>query len=108
MTIQVTDAQRRAFAGLPSTAREDDSDNAAVVDMMWAAAEAEVERYAPDAPEAIQRIAALSTFAYLWSNRAGDVGGGDSGSYTRGGNALRKSGALALLKPYAVHRAGAV
>ena len=97
----VTDAERRAFIGLPSGGAD------AGLDALWAATVALVENHAPDAPEAVAKAAALSCMSYLWSNRGGDTGG-EGGDYVRAGNALRKSGAMALLRPYTVHRAGAI
>ena len=99
----VSDAKRRAYIGAPATG---DADLDGVVDMLWDAAVTAVDAYAEDAPEAVSNLAALTLFAYLFSNRGGEFGGDDP--YVRTGNALRKSGAMGLLRPYAVHRAGAV
>ena len=101
----VPDAERRAFVGAPSAPTEAAYD--AVFTRLWETAVAEVDRHAPDAPEAVSNLAALNMLAYLYSNRGGDSGGME-GDYIRAGNALRKSGAMALLRPYTVHRAGAI
>ena len=98
-------AERRAFIGAPPAPTDAAYD--AIVEKLWDAAVAGVDGHAPDAPEAVSNLAALNLFAYLWSTRGGDSGGME-GDYIRAANALRKSGAMGLLRPYTVHRAGAI
>ena len=69
-----------------------------------------VEHYAPDAPDAVQNEAAIRAAGWL-SQRpyaaSGDTVGPLSASYAPGQHsALRHSGAMALLSPYKVRRAG--
>ena len=104
MAVTVTEAQRRAYLGLPATM---DAAHDALVTTVWDAAVEAVEAHAPDAPERVANVAALNLFAYLWNVRGGDSGGVE-GDYIRAANALRKSGAMGLLRPYTVHRAGAI
>ena len=102
MAVTVTEAQRRAYAGLPAVM---DAAHDGVVTTLWEAAVEAVEGHAPDAPERIANVAALSMFAYLMTERGGERADGE---FVRAGNALRKSGAMGLLRPYTVHRAGAI
>ena len=62
---------------------------------------AAVEKHAPDAPDAIQNEAVIRLTSYLFDQPS--VGRG--AAYA---NALRNSGAAAILLPYRVHRAGIV
>ena len=70
-----------------------------------------VQRYGPEAPEAIQNEAAIRCAGYLAEMPAaarvekfGDV----EVQFGSGLSALRHSGAMALLSPYKVRRAGAI
>ncbi len=99
MAIPVTEAERREYVGLPQGGSN------VVLDLIWAAVETEIERHAPDAPVAVQKLAALSALSYAWSNRGGDRN--EAGDIVPA-NALRKSGALTLLRPYVEHRAGLI
>lgn len=96
--------ERRKYIGA-----QPGGDNEAL-DAVWALAVVEVNRVAPDAPEATAKVAALAVMSYLWSSPAGESTRGKDGGGTgiRPGSALRKSGALALLRPYRVHRAGSI
>ena len=72
-----------------------------------------VERYAPDAPEAIQNEAAVRCAGWLGHTAAGSIAkvetGPKSTEYAVGQTgALRHSGAMSLLAPWKVRRAGAV
>ena len=67
------------------------------------AAQALVDRHAPDAPDDVKNEATLRLFGWLF----------DSGSFSsderpavNSAGALIKSGAASLLKPWRVHRAG--
>ena len=81
---------------------------------LHAVAVALVERYAPDAPPGVGNEAALRTAGWLLetpagairSEATGDVRTGFDGARSLG--ALRHSGAMALLSPWKVRRAGAV
>ena len=80
---------------------------------LLAVATALVEDAAPGAPEAIQNEAAIRVAGWLAHTAPGSIRKVDTGpksteyavSHTGG---LRYSGALALLAPWVVHRAGAV
>ena len=72
-----------------------------------------VERYAPDAPEATQNEAAIRMAGYLAqqptdARRSTMVGGVSSSWATTHTGALRHSGAMSLLSPWKVRRAGAI
>ena len=60
-----------------------------------------VTKHAPDAPDAVQDEAAVRLAGYLY-----DQPFASSGNKYK--NALRNSGAAAILLPYRVHRAGSV
>ena len=87
--------------------------NQALADRLHPVAVALVERYAPDAPEAIQNEAAIRCAGWLadtpapslQSEQYGDV----AVTWAPGQlSALRHSGAMALLSPWKVRRAGAI
>ena len=72
-----------------------------------------VERYAPDAPEAVANEAAIRVAGWLGHTAAGSIAKVDTGprstEYAVGQKgALRHSGAMSLLAPWKVRRAGAV
>ena len=72
-----------------------------------------VERYAPAAPEAIQNEAVVRCAGYLAQHpadgrREATVGGISSGWAPTHTSALRHSGAMSLLSPWKVRRAGAI
>ena len=72
-----------------------------------------VQGYAPDAPEAIQNEAAIRCAGYLSqqptdARRSTTVGSITSSWATTHTAALRHSGAMSLLSPYKVRRAGAI
>ena len=72
-----------------------------------------VERYAPAAPEAIQNEAVIRCAGYLAQHpadarRSTGVGGVSSSWAATHTGALRHSGAMSLLSPYKVRRAGAI
>ena len=87
--------------------------NQALADRLLPVAVALVERYAPDAPEAIQNEAAVRCAGWLadtpapslQSEQYGDV----SVTWAPGQlSALRHSGGMALLSPWKQRRAGAI
>ena len=87
--------------------------NQALADRLHPVAVALVERYAPEAPEAVQNEAAIRCAAWLAdqpaagvrSMRTGDVSTSFDGARALG--ALRHSGAMGLLSPWKVRRGGA-
>ena len=87
--------------------------NQALADRLLPVAVALVERYAPEAPEAVQNEAAIRTAGWLLehpsaavrSETTGDIRTSYDPSMT---SALRHSGAMALLSPYKVRRAGVI
>ena len=77
------------------------------------AATALVERYAPEAPEAIRDEATIRTAGWLAEQPAGAVRSESVGDISTAfapamTSALRHSGAMALLSPWKVRRAGAI
>ena len=88
--------------------------NDALATRLHPVAVALVERFAPDAPEAVQNEAAVRCAGWLNDQPAagvrsistGDVSTGFDGSRALG--ALRHSGAMGLLSPWKARRAGAV
>lgn len=87
------------------------SDDAACQLGMLAAAL--VEREAPDAPQAIKNEAALRTCGYLSQADFGAIRSETTGPYEQDfvvhhGPAFRRCGAVALLSPWKVRRAGKI
>ena len=80
---------------------------------LLAVAMALVEQYAPGAPEAIQNEATVRTAGWLGHTPVGSISRIQTGpretEYTPGQTgALRHSGAMSLLAPWKVRRAGAI
>ena len=73
----------------------------AILTRLLAVAQAHVTQHAPDAPEAVQNEAGVRIVGYLFDQ----PNAGRSLGY---GNAIRNSGAAALLLPWRVHRAGSI
>ena len=73
-----------------------------------------VERYAPDAPEAVANEAAIRCAGWLLETPAGAVRSETTGDVrttfdgARSLGALRNSGAMSLLSPWKVRRGGSV
>ena len=88
--------------------------NAALAARLHPVAVALVERFAPDAPEAVQDEAAIRCAGWLAESPAGAIRGEVTGdirtSYdgARSMGALRHSGAMGILSPWKVRRAGAI
>ena len=87
--------------------------DSATATRLLAVANALVERYAPDAPAAIQNEAAIRTAGWLSEQPAAairsETEGDISTSYAPTHmSALRHSGAMAFLSPFKQRRAGAV
>ena len=80
---------------------------------LLAASLALVERYAPAAPEAIKDEATIRTAGWLAEQPAASVRSESTGDIATAyapamASALRHSGAMALLSPWKVRRAGAI
>lgn len=85
----------------------------ALADRLHPVATALVERFAPDAPEEIQNEAAIRFAGYLATAkntgvRKIDIGGIGMEPITAHGPAFRNCGAMALLSPWKVRRAGVI
>ena len=80
---------------------------------LLAVATEQVERYAPAAPEAASNEATIRCAGYLAqqpsdARRSTTVGGIESSWAATHTSALRHSGAMSLLSPWKVRRAGAI
>ncbi|MDE0052600.1 MAG: hypothetical protein OXO52_22690 [Rhodospirillales bacterium] len=83
------------------------------LDRLGSTAAALVERYAPNAPQPVKNEATIRCAGWLHeqpgasirSERVGDI---DTAYATGSLSALRHSGAMALLSPWKVRRAGAI
>ena len=87
--------------------------NQALAARLHGVAVALVERYAPKAPEAVQNEAVIRTAGWLDEQPRGGVRSETIGDETfeyapAMVSALRHSGAMALLSPWKVRRAGAI
>ena len=94
MAVTLTVAQLAAAMRLGST-----TDETAEATRLLAYATAAVVKHAPDAPDAVQNEAVIRLAAYLFDQPT-------AGRYTGHANAMRNSGAAAILLPYREHRAG--
>ena len=98
-----------AGAGIESTLDLNDPETARLVE----AASAIVDRYAAEAPEAVRNEAVVRVTGYLAEcppapirhERAGEI---STGFHRDSASALRHSGAMAILSPWKVRRAGAI
>ena len=80
---------------------------------LLAVASALVDRYAPDAPDAISNEAVIRAGGWPWeqpsaairSESEGDISASYAPTHM---SALRHSGAMALLSPWKIRRAGAI
>ena len=87
--------------------------NSATATRLLAVATALIEQYGANAPEAVENEAALRVAGYLHgqpkaSIRAESVGSVSAEYAPSRQSALRHSGAMALLSPFKVRRAGAI
>ena len=88
--------------------------NAALAARLHAVAVALVERFAPGAPVAIQNEAVIRTAGWLMETPSGGIRSESVGDIRTGYDtarslgALRHSGAMGLLSPWKVRRAGAI
>ena len=102
--MTLTDAELAAALGA----------NQALASRLLETSTALVERYAPDAPEAVQNESVIRMSGWLVetphagvsSETTGDVRTGFDGA--RALSALRHSGAMALLSPWKIRRAGVI
>ena len=85
-----------------------------VATRLLAVAKAHVERYAPDAPSEVQNEAVIRLAGYLSQSQATiamrsvSVGGIDVQAPPTHAPAFRNCGAMGLLSPWKVRRAGAI
>ena len=103
MAVTLIEAELEAALGV----------NPALAARLYPVAVALVERYAPDAPEAVQNEAVIRTAGWLDEQPRGGVRsetiGDEAYEYAPAMvSALRHSGAMALLSPWKVRRAGAI
>ena len=88
--------------------------NATLAARLLAVATNLVERFAPDAPDAIQNEAAIRCAGWLVETPAGGIRSETTGDVRTGFDsagslgALRHSGAMGLLSPWKIRRAGAI
>ena len=88
--------------------------NAALAARLHAVVVGLVERYAPDAPEAIQNEAAIRCAGWLAESPAGAIRSETTGDVrtvfdvARASSALRHSGGMGLLTAWKVRRAGSI
>ncbi|MYD12207.1 MAG: phage gp6-like head-tail connector protein [Gemmatimonadetes bacterium] len=94
--VEVTDAEARAYLGLP-----DEPDPFPALAGMIAASREAVHNYAPDAPEDTAKLCVLKLVSFHFANRHGV----DSGDGPRPGDPMRVTGCIGLLSPYRVRRA---
>ena len=102
------------FRGTPDST---DTEQIRLFDRLIAVASSLVNRYAPDAPQEVQNEAAIRVVGYLKDTPKSAVlsidGGGrgfSSGTTYPSGvrSALRHSGAMAILSPWKIRRAGVI
>lgn len=101
MAVTVTLAQLGAHLRVGDGTTEPTGPEAVVLTRILATATALVTAYAPDAPDAIHDESAVRCAGYLMDSDP-------SGSSPGGPNALRSSGAAALLSRYVVRRGGLI
>ena len=88
--------------------------NSALAARLLAVATNLVERYAPGAPEAVPNESAIRCAGWLIETPAGGIRSETTGDVrttfegARASSALRHSGAMGLLSPWKVRRAGAI
>ena len=99
MGVDIERVARFARLGGPDGIGSIYPDDREILTDALATADAMVERYAPEAPEAVRDQAKVQTTAYLYAGRSSDDPPPD---------ALRHSGSVSLLSPWRVHRAGVV
>lgn len=80
---------------------DNDTANREIMTRLLAVGTAKVERWAPDAPEAVQNEAVVRFAAYLYDQPQTHPG-------TDYGAAFRNSGAMSLLTDYHMHGAGVI
>ncbi len=104
MAVTLTDAEIAAALAV----------NDALAARLRPVAVALVERFAPDAPDTVQNEAAIRCAGWLAESPAGAIRSETTGDVrtvfdvARASSALRHSGAMGLLSPWKVRRAGAI
>ncbi len=103
MAVTLTAAQLAEAVGLDS----------ATAARLLAVAGALVERYAPDAPDAVANEAAIRTAGWLAEQPSAAITSESEGDIRTSYaptmlSALRHSGGMALLSPWKIRRAGAI
>ena len=96
MAVTLTDSELRAALRLGTTTQETTE-----IARLRALAIEMVERFAPDAPAPVQDESVVRVCGYMYDAPFASPG-------TRYSDPLRNSGAMMLLNPYRVHRAGRV
>ena len=96
MAVTLTADELRTALRLGSTSEE----TAQATRLVAYATEA-VQKHAPDAPDSVHNEAAIRLTGYLYDQPTAPTGAGHA-------NALRNSGAAAMLLAYRVHRADSV
>ena len=81
---------------------EDTAANQTAVTRVRDAVTALVEKYAPDAPDAVKDQATVQAVGYIWESPA------SAPARMNFANAMQNSGANALLAPWRVHGAGVI
>ena len=104
MAVTLTEAELEAALAI----------NGALAARLHPVAVALVERFAPDAPDAVQNEAAIRCAGWLAESPAGAIRSEVTGDVrttfdgARSLGALRHSGGMSLLSPWKVRRAGAI
>ena len=101
MAVKLTLADAIVAARIAADADSIPPQISAAANVLYGAAAAQIERYAPSAPSAAQDAALVRMLAYLWELPAADSARGYQ-------SALRNSGAIGLLSAYRVKRAGII
>lgn len=110
MAVKAASEIRQEFVGLESSGLDlDDAETLRLIE----AASALVKKHAPLAPESVKNEAIVRVAGYLQESppapirheRIGEVA---TGYHRDSASALRHSGAMAILSPWKVRRAGAI
>ena len=101
MAVKITLSDAIVAARIAADAASVPAPVTAAANVLYGAASAQIERYAPSAPSAVQDAALVRMLAYLWELPAADSARGYQ-------SALRNSGAIGLLSAYRVKRAGII
>lgn len=99
MAVTVTLQNAIVAARIAADAASIPASVTASAQILYDGSKAEIEQYAPDAPEAVQNLALVRMLAYLWQLPPG----GSARGYT---SALRNSGAAGSLSRWRAVRLG--